>query len=36
VQHDGKTVEVTDVERAKVGMEGIVQQVLVDREVDWR
>lgn len=36
VQHDGEAVEVANVKRAKVGVECIVQQVLVDREVDWR
>jgi hypothetical protein len=32
----GKAVEMSDVERTKVGMEGIVQQSVVDGEVDGR
>jgi hypothetical protein len=34
VQQDGEAVEVTNVQRAKVGVEGIVEQVLVDGEID--
>jgi hypothetical protein len=30
-----KSVKVTDVERTKVSVEGIVQQCVVDGEVDW-
>lgn len=36
VQHHGETVEVTNVKRAEVGMEGIVQQAVVDAEVYGR
>jgi hypothetical protein len=36
MQHDSEAVEVTDVKRAKVCVESIVQQVLVDREVYGR
>ena len=36
MQRHRKPVQVSDVQRAKVRVEGIVQQALVYREVDWR
>jgi hypothetical protein len=36
VQHDREAVQVTDVQRAKVGVEGIVKQAVVDGEVYGR
>lgn len=35
VKLNGKAVQMTDVERAKVGVEGIVEQGVVDGEVEW-
>jgi hypothetical protein len=36
VQLHREAVEVADVERAKVAMERVVEQSLVDAEVHWR
>ena len=36
VQHDCKAVQVTNVQRAKVGVESIVKQAVVDGEVYGR
>lgn len=36
MKHDSEAVEVTNVQRAKVGVESIVKQVLVNREIDRR
>ena len=36
MQLDGEAVEVADVQRAKVAVEGIVEQRLVDAKVDGR
>jgi hypothetical protein len=36
VQLDSKAVKVTDVQRAEITVEGIVQQSLVDAKVDRR
>lgn len=36
VQLDSKAVQVANVQRAKVAVEGVVQQCLVDTEVDGR
>ena len=36
VQHDCKAVQVTNVQRAKVGVESIVEQAVVDGEVYGR
>ena len=33
MQHDCKAVQVTNVQRAKVGVEGVVEQAVVDGEV---
>ncbi len=33
---DGESVEVTNVQWAKVGVEGIVEKSLIYGEVDWR
>lgn len=35
VQHDGKAIQVADVQRTEVCVEGIVQEVLVNGKVDW-
>ena len=34
MQLDGESIQMTDVQRAKVAVEGVVQQRLVDAEVD--
>lgn len=35
MEDNSKSVQVTDVQWAKVGVKGIVQQCVVDGEVDW-
>jgi hypothetical protein len=36
VKLDGETVQMADVQWSKVGVERIVEQAAVDREVEWR
>jgi hypothetical protein len=36
VELNGKSVQMPNMERAEVGMEGIIEKSVVDGKVDWR